>query len=99
VHVKLDENTVQILFNKSGVASKKGLDVLACVIDEDYQGEIHINLVNTTNNIVMIRECEKIVQAIEFDTYYSELDECTLEALYPHKTERADGGFGSTNKV
>ena len=38
---------VLINYNKSGVSTKFGLDALACVIDEDYSGEVHISLVNT----------------------------------------------------
>lgn len=52
-----------IAFNKSGVATKKGLIVGACVVDEDYLGEIHISLMNTSNtDQIRLYENEKLVQ-------------------------------------
>ena len=44
--INVPKDHVFIMMNKSGVAVKKHLDVGACVIDEDYQGEIHIHLIN-----------------------------------------------------
>ena len=38
-----------IAFNKSGIALKKSLFIGACVVDEDYQGEIHLHVVNQEN--------------------------------------------------
>lgn len=87
-----------IAFNKSGISSKKGLDVLACVIDQDYQGEIHISLVNTSNEEVIISENEKIVQLITVPIFYEEVEVVEEQELYNSLTERGDGGFGSTNK-
>ena len=52
-----------VAFNKSGVATKKGLTVGACVVDEDYLGEIHISLINTSNTEqIRLYENEKLVQ-------------------------------------
>ena len=49
-----------VAFNKSGVAVKKNLYVGACVVDEDYQGEIHINLTNVGKRSVEISSGEKL---------------------------------------
>ena len=38
-----------IAYNKSGIASKMGLSKLAEVVDQDYQGEVFVNIVNTGN--------------------------------------------------
>ena len=84
-------------FNKSGIGSKKGLDALACVIDEDYQGVLHINLVNTSNEMVAIHEDEKILQFLELPVDYSELKEVPESELFLKETDRGEGGFGSTN--
>lgn len=98
IHVKIPSGFALIAFNKSGVASKKGLDILACVVDEDYQGEIHLNVVNTSHTeSVDIVAGEKLVQFILLPILYAKLQEIkTLEELYPHTTERGTGGFGST---
>jgi len=44
-----DKRTYLQATNKSGVASKYHLDVMANTIDADYQGEVHINLCNNGN--------------------------------------------------
>lgn len=97
--IKMDvhENTPIIAFNKSGIGVKKGIDILACVIDEDYTGEIHISIVNTSNFIVKIEEGEKIIQGLEVKVDYSNLTEVSEKDLFKDfKSERGEGGFGST---
>ena len=53
-----------ILFNKSGIATKYKLTSLACVCDSDYQGEIHISLINIGKESVTIKPGMKIAQFI-----------------------------------
>jgi len=62
--VDVPKNHVFVAMNKSGIATKKGLSVGACVIDEDYQGEIHIHLTNISNNSTTIEGGDKIVQCL-----------------------------------
>lgn len=97
VKVKLPANMALMFVNKSGVASKRGLDVLACLVDEDYHQEVHINLVNTGTGSVWIEPGEKIVQGVLIPTYYfdiKELSNVDYESTF-EKTSR-NGGFGST---
>lgn len=82
--------------NKSGVASKKGLSFLAAVVDQDYQHEIHINVVNTSNYPVIIREDEKLIQFLLQPVFFNKLEEVELSHLYDSSSERI-GGFGSTD--
>lgn len=97
IHVKIPEGHYLQANNKSGVSVKKGLTYGAGVIDEDYQGEIGIVLVNTSNEDVMIRSSEKIIQFILTPVPYVDVEEInSLEGLYPEKTERGDGGYGHT---
>jgi len=98
IKLKGHDSTALIMFNKSGVSVKKGLDILACVIDSDYMGEIHISILNTSNHIVEIKEGEKIIQGTETPIIFSEFKEVPEAELFKNKTERGSGGFGSTNK-
>lgn len=95
--------------NKSGIATKKGLDVGACEIDPNYQGEIHLSLTNASEDDVKIRAGDKITQLVPrvyctdtarvFKTV--DVDEntgITEEAFYEgfKYNNRGAGGFGST---
>ena len=81
-----DKNTYLEAENKSGVASKKHLAVMAKVIDADYQGEIHINLANVGNTDAIVRCGEKLTQFIHrqyIDTVWAEItDEDYKENYY-----------------
>jgi len=86
-----------IAFNKSGVALKKGLQVGACVVDEDYQGEIHLHVTNIGSTEVRIDAGEKLVQFLLIPVSYAGIEVVeSKEMLFGHVSERAEGGFGST---
>lgn len=84
-----------IAFNKSGIALK-GLQVGACVVDEDYQGEISLHLFNYTEDIIEIFPGSKITQFILLPVFYDTVEEIEIEHLYDQVSERGAGGFGST---
>lgn len=94
----IPENYALIAFDKSGVGSKKGLTLLAKVVDELYRGEIHINLTNVSNKSQIISYNEKIVQFILIPVFYDIVEEIPEDEYNLDKTERGEGGFGSTNK-
>ena len=96
IKANVPEGYALIAFNKSGVAVKKNLYVGACVVDEDYQGEIHINLTNVGTESVEISGGEKIIQFILLPVFYDIIEEVELENLYEETTVRGEGGFGST---
>lgn len=96
VKVKLPEGYSLIFENKSGVATKKNLIVGACVIDEDYQGELMLHLINTKNLTVELTGGEKIVQGIVVHVPKFKLEEVPENELYEAVTVRGDKGFGST---
>lgn len=98
IHVNLPEKYMMVMDNKSGKASKLGLCVLAKIIDEDYMGEIHLNVVNTSKEEISLYFGEKILQGILIPVLYANVNEVkNLDDLYKEKkSERKDGGFGST---
>ena len=96
IKANVPEGFALIAMNKSGVALKKGLMVGACVVDSDYQGEIHLHLVNTSNNDVTIEAGEKLTQFLLIP-----VDHCTVSVvdeseLFDTESDRGAGGFGST---
>ena len=98
IKVIIPENYAFISFNKSSVAFKKDLMVGACIVDEDYRGEVHINLINASNKDVRINFGEKICQFILVPTIYSNIKEIKEKEYNKYEnTERKEGGFGSTN--
>ena len=85
-----------IAMNKSGVALKKGLLVGACVVDSDYQGEIHLHLVNASTKDVTIEPGEKLTQFLLVPVNHCAVDVVAESALFSEETSRGSGGFGST---
>jgi dUTP pyrophosphatase len=111
IKLKVPEGNALIAFNKSGVATKTGVVVGACVVDEDYQGEVHLSIINTNHpkefwkdgyyvtdpGYVQIEPGTKIMQFILVPVNYAEPREVgTLQELFPEVSERGEGGFGST---
>ncbi len=98
IKMKVPHGHALVFMNKSGVGAKKQLDVLACVIDEDYEGEVHINLVNTGAKVQIIEAGDKIVQGLILPINYAMPEEIgTVEELYAGSdSSRGEGGFGST---
>ena len=96
--MKVPSGHALVFMNKSGIGAKKQLDVLACVIDEDYEGEVHINLVNSGKNVQYIEAGDKIVQGLILPINYAMPEEIgTVEELYAGSdSSRGEGGFGST---
>ena len=93
----LDKRTYLQATNKSGVASKFHLDVMANTIDADYQGEVHINLSNNGNTDITIRTGQKLVQFIHQIYLDTEWEEIPLEDYNNIKiSDRGAGMAGST---
>lgn len=77
---------------RSGLATQKGIDVLAGVIDADYRGEIGCLLYNTGRETIDLpaqtKVCQLIIEKI-----------ITPTAVWVDRlsdTTRGSGGFGST---
>lgn len=98
IRVLIPENHALIAFNKSGIAVKNQLTVGACVVDEDYTGEIHLNVINVGNEVQEIIPGMKLVQFLLMPVNMANVDVIDPEYayLFDKDSERGDGGFGST---
>jgi dUTP pyrophosphatase len=94
--INVPEGWTLVAFNKSGVASKKGLVVGAQVIDHGYQGEVHINVINTSHEPVTIHQGDKLVQFLMMAVPHIEIEEVNEAALFEKESSRSDRGFGSS---
>ena len=93
----LDKNTYLEANNKSGIASKYHLVVGASVVDADYQGEVHLNLINTGNTDVEVFSGMKIVQFIHKYYIHTDLEEISIDEYNSLKaSDRGSGGFSSS---
>jgi len=77
---------------RSGLAVKKGIDVLAGVIDAGYRGEVGVVLQNLSDEDFPYKKGDRVAQLI--------LEQCNtigwVELDELEDSERSDGGFGST---
>jgi|TARA_R110001583_G_scaffold38874_12_gene125242 dUTP pyrophosphatase len=96
IRVDVPKGHAFIAHNKSGIALNKKLSVGACVVDEDYQGEIHLHLVNMGEDTVHLEGGEKIVQFVLLPVKYPLVKIVPDKELFYSTTTRGDGGFGST---
>jgi len=94
VKLKVPNGHALIAFNKSGIATKKGVIVGACVVDEDYEGEVHLHMINTSNKDQTIVTGQKLVQFVLIPVAYFDIEE--VEDIRTRNTQRGSGGFGST---
>jgi dUTP pyrophosphatase len=91
----LDKNTYLEANNKSGIASRYHLVVGASVVDADYQGEVHLNLINTGNTDIEVFSGMKIVQFIHKYYIHTDLEEISVDEYNSLKvSDRGDGNFG-----
>jgi len=83
------------LENKSGISTKKTLIRGANIIDSDYRGEPHVNLINLSGKVQYFDEGQKIIQGLIMPAWLGlpiEVKDINLN------TERGSGGFGSTGQ-
>lgn len=97
VAMEIPEGYVGLCFPRSGLASKRGINLTNCVgvIDSGYRGEIMAPLYNAGHETQVVERGERIFQIaiVPFATC-----EC-VEADELSSTERGQGGFGSTGAV
>lgn len=95
IALEIPEGYFGALFARSGIATDRGLRPANCVgvIDSDYRGEIKVALHNDTEEVHKIDINERIAQIVFLPYMAAEFLE--VDELTP--TDRAGGGFGSTD--
>ena len=84
---------VGLIWPRSKLAAKMGIDVLAGVVDSDYRGEIMISLLNTGLDPVEIKAGDKVAQMI-IQHHRSDMQINVVEDL--DETMRGKAGVNSS---
>lgn len=94
IAIQMPEHFAGLIWPRSGLSVKQGIDVLAGVVDSGYRGEIMVCLYNTSDEVVGINIGDRIAQII-----FQEVPRVSMEV---HETlgssQRGDNGFGSSGK-
>lgn len=96
IRLKIPKSTVLFLKDKSGLAVKNGIHIMAGVIDEEYRGEIKVLAINLSSEQILIEKGQKICQGVLLPVSVVEIEEVTDISI---DTSRGEGGFGSTGNI
>ena len=94
ISVEMPEHFAGLIWPRSGLSVKQGIDVLAGVVDSGYRGEIMVCLYNTSDQNVVINTGDRIAQII-----FQEVPRVIMEVHESlGSSQRGDNGFGSSGK-
>ncbi len=92
IAIEIPEGYVGLIWDKSGLSHKYGIKTFGGVIDSGYRGEIHVGLMNLSEESFKFEKGHKVAQLLIQKVEHVEFDE--VENLT--ETARGKGGFGST---
>tara|TARA_R110002096_G_scaffold153833_2_gene317809 strand:+ start:908 stop:1336 length:429 start_codon:yes stop_codon:yes gene_type:complete len=92
ISLAIPDGHVGLIWPRSGLAAKKGIDVFAGVIDSGYRGEIKVCLYNSSGINFEINKGDRIAQIIFHKLPQTEM----LEVGSLEDSIRGDEGFGSS---
>jgi len=92
IALELPDGFGMILKDRSGMAVKTGVHVMAGVIDNGYRGEVKICLINLSDKSHVLPKCAKVAQGVLHPVPICGVKE--IEEL--SDTERGNKGFGSS---
>ena len=94
ISLEMPDNLAGLIWPRSGLSVKHGIDVLAGVIDAGYRGEIMVCLLNTCLDTIEIKRGDRIGQII-----FQEVPVISLQLREElGSSQRGSNGFGSTGK-
>ncbi len=94
IAVAIPVGYVGLVWDKSGIATKRLVKTMAGVIDAGYRGEVKVALINMGAETQVFKQGEKIAQMLIQPVAHP----ATLEVEDLDGTDRGEKGFGSTGK-
>lgn len=94
ISLEIPNGYAGLIWPRSGLSVKHGVDVLAGVVDAGYRGEVGVCLFNSSETQLTISKGDRIAQILfqqvpQFQLF--EIDQLS-------SSERGSGGFGSSGK-
>ena len=94
ISMQIPEGYVGLIWPRSGMAYKHGIDVFAGVIDSSYRGDVGVILYNSQYSNYNIEKGDRIAQII-----FQKIEDFDLNVVENlDDTSRGAGGFGSSGK-
>ena len=94
LRIQIPRGHVGLVWPRSGLAVRHGIDTLAGVIDSDYRGEVRVVLVNHGPEPFSIAPGERVAQLL-----LQRVERAEFTAVAELEgTDRGGGGFGSTGR-
>jgi dUTP pyrophosphatase len=93
LHLEIPAGHVGLIWPRSGLAVKHGIDTLAGVVDSDYRGEVRVVLVNHGEAPFAIARGDRIAQIL-----IQRVERPAFVAAPLSDTTRGAAGFGSTGR-
>lgn len=94
LRLEIPRGHVGLVWPRSGLAVRHGIDTLAGVIDSDYRGEVKVVLVNHGGEPFAIAPGDRVAQLLIQPAERAEFRAADDVA----ETGRGSGGFGSTGR-
>lgn len=92
IAMAIPEGYVGLIWPRSGMAYKHGIDVFAGVIDSSYRGDIGVILYNSQYNDYKLQKGDRIAQIV-----FQKVKDFDLQLVNNlDDTNRGSGGFGSS---
>jgi dUTP pyrophosphatase len=92
IAIEIPDGHVGILFDKSGLSHKYGLKSYGGIIDSGYRGEIHVGMMNVSENDYIFQKGQKIIQIIIMPVLHAQV----VEVDELSQSSRDIGSFGSS---
>jgi dUTP pyrophosphatase len=94
LRLQIPPGHVGLVWPRSGLAVRHGIDTLAGVVDSDYRGEIKVVLVNHGEEPFAIAPGDRVAQLL-----LQRVERAAFAVSGPlDETSRGEGGFGSTGR-
>jgi dUTP pyrophosphatase len=94
VRLEIPPGHVGLVWPRSGLAVRHGIDTLAGVIDSDYRGEVRVVLVNHGDLSFRVEKGDRVAQLLVQHVERARF----VAADSIRETDRGAGGFGSTGR-